>query len=79
MFHSAGAYMGGIHGFWWIFWLVLIGVVVLYALGRSGLLRRAGLESPHDVLQRRLASGEINADDYEQRKALLDRDAKQRT
>ncbi|MBP6502634.1 MAG: SHOCT domain-containing protein [Rhodoferax sp.] len=29
---------------------------------------------PHEVLQRRLASGEITTQDYEERKRVLDRD-----
>ena len=31
-------------------------------------------ETPHEVLRRRLAAGEITTDEYEQRKALLGRD-----
>lgn len=77
MFHSADPYMGGMHGFWWVFWIALIAMALLYARGRPGPQRRRDPESPHEVLRRRLASGEISAEDYEQRKALLDRDAEQ--
>ena len=75
MFYDGGFYMGGMHGLWWIFWVVLIGVLVFYAWGRPGEQRRIPRETPQQVLQGRLANGEITPDEYEKRKALLDRDA----
>jgi len=43
---------------------------------RDGSRERSGetRESPHEGLRRRLAQGEIGAEEYEQRKARLDRD-----
>ncbi len=73
MFYD-GFYMGGMHGLWWIFWVALIGVLVYYAWGRPGEQRRRLRETPQEVLQRRLASGEVSPEEYEKRKALLDRD-----
>ena len=35
MFYDGGYYMGGMHGLWWLFWVVLIGVIVFYGWGRS--------------------------------------------
>ena len=75
MFYDGSYAMGGMHGLWWFFWLVLIGVLVFYGWGSPSEKRRRPRESPLDVLQRRLASGEIAPEQYEQRKALLDRDA----
>lgn len=76
MFNDGWGYaMGGMHWLWWIFWLVLVGVIVFYGWGRAGEQRRGPRETPHEVLRRRLASGEITPEQYEQRKALLDRDA----
>ncbi len=76
MFHD-GSYMVGMHGFWWLFWVLLIGGAWFFSgWGRP---RRRGdarlLETPHEVLGRRLAGGEITPQQYEERKALLDRDA----
>ncbi len=34
MFHDGGYYMGGMHGLWWLFWIVLIGALVYAAWGR---------------------------------------------
>jgi putative membrane protein len=74
MFHDGGFYMGGMHGLWWIFWVLLIGVLIFYAWGRPGEQRRRPPETPQQVLRRRLANGEITPDEYEKRKVLLDRD-----
>ncbi|MEP7208820.1 MAG: SHOCT domain-containing protein [Casimicrobiaceae bacterium] len=74
MFHDGSYYMGGMHGLWWIFWVVLIGLVVLYGRGRPGEGRRRPRETPLEVLRRRLANGEVSPEEYEKRKALVDRD-----
>ncbi|MDE2455939.1 MAG: SHOCT domain-containing protein [Burkholderiales bacterium] len=66
--------MGGMHLLWWIFW---IGVVLAFAWalrGRSGEAPGAARETPHELLRRRLANGECTPQEYENRKALLDRD-----
>ncbi|MEO8123167.1 MAG: SHOCT domain-containing protein [Burkholderiales bacterium] len=78
MFYDGGFYMAGMHALWWLFWVVLIGVLAFYAWRDPGEQRRRPRETPHDVLQRRLANGEIAPDEYEKRKALLDRDASPR-
>ena len=78
MFYDGGYQMGGVHGLWWIVLLVVIGLVVFYVWGRPGVRRRASRESPLDVLKQRLAGGEISPDDYEKRKALLERDGARR-
>ena len=75
MFYDGAFSMGGMHGLWWIFWVVLIGFIVYYARGRPGEQRRRPRETSQEVLQRRLANGEITPEEYEKRKALLDRDA----
>ena len=74
-----GGCMGGMHSGWWIFWLLLVvGGALLYAWQRKdpGGQARAGTpqESPHEVLRRRLASGAITPQQYEEHKTLLDRD-----
>jgi putative membrane protein len=73
MFYDGG-YMIGMHGIWWVFWLLVIGVVAFYAWGRPDRRDDRPRETPHEVLCRRLASGEIAPKEYEERKALLDRD-----
>ena len=74
MFYDGGHFMGGIHALWWIFWLVLIGALVFLAFRRAARRDDIPGETPHEVLRRRLASGEVTAKEYEESKALLDRD-----
>lgn len=75
MGYDGGYMMGGMHGLWWLFWLVLIGVLVFGGWGRTGSRRNTSDETPHEMLHRRLASGDITTAEYEERKALLNRDA----
>jgi len=74
-----GFYMVGMHGLWWIFWLVLLGAVVVYVWRRPDDADRRQREPPQELLRRRLATGEITPQQYEERKALLDRDTAGRT
>ena len=79
MGYDGGYMVGGMHGLWWLFWLVLLGVLVFGGWGRSGGRRNRSRETPrdtpHELLHRRLAGGEITPAEYEERKSLLDRDA----
>ncbi len=74
MFHDAGFFMGGMHALWWLFWIGLVAIIVFYGWGSPSHRRRPPRETPHEVLQRRLAGGEISPEEYDKRKALLDRD-----
>lgn len=64
----------GMHFFWWTFWVVMI--VAFFALAIP--VRRATVrlyrEDPLGILQRRYAAGEITTEEYEQRKARIERD-----
>jgi putative membrane protein len=78
MGYDGGYMMGGVHGLWWLFWLVLLGVLVFGGWGRTRGWRNDSPDTqrntPHELLHRRLASGEITPAEYEERKSLLDRD-----
>lgn len=67
-----GGWFWGMHIFWWVFWIVLIGAFF-------GLLtpvpRRRARETPLQILQRRYAAGEISTDEYTERKKRLEEDA----
>ena len=73
MFENSG-YMVGMHGFWWMFWLLFVGGLMVFGWGNPGVRGRPLRESPHEVLRRRLAKGELTPAQYEEHKALLDRD-----
>ena len=74
-FYDNGMFMGGWHWLWLIFWALLIGGFLFYVVGQPSEARRRSRENPQQVLQRRLANGEITPDDYERLKVLLDRDS----
>lgn len=71
MFYEA---MWGMHALWWVFWIVVVIVLVSWGRGGGGGRERAPRETPHEILRRRFAHGEIDAQEYENRKAVLDKD-----
>lgn len=73
MFHDYG-YMVGMHAYWWVFWVVLVIALVFWGRGDSPARRDRPRETPHEMLRRRLANGDISAEEYEKRKVILDRD-----
>ncbi|HUG24491.1 SHOCT domain-containing protein [Piscinibacter sp.] len=73
MFNGMG-YMGGMHVWWWLLWIVVIGAVLYFVWVRPAPRGDRTNETPHEALRRRLAAGEITQTEYESRKALLDRD-----
>lgn len=58
----------GMHFFWWLFWILLVVGLVWFA---SSARRPEPRESPLETLQRRYARGEIDAAEYEERRARL--------
>lgn len=66
MFSNDGYYMVGMHAFWWLFWVLLIVLMLFGIRPRSGEHRERQRETPIDILRRRLANGEINAQEYEE-------------
>ena len=52
MFYDGSYAMGGMHGLWWFFWLVFIGVLVFYGWGGPSEKRRRPRESPLDTSQK---------------------------
>jgi len=62
----------GMHVGWWIFWIVLVGVIV-WVFSRSTAGRGPGpndhpsRDDPEEILRRRFAAGDIDRDEYEDR------------
>lgn len=67
--------MMGMHGLWWIFWMVVVIALLFWGRSDFSTRRERPRETPHEVLRRRLANSEISTEEYEQRKAVLDRDS----
>ena len=74
-----GWYGGGVGPLGWLamglFWLILLGLIVwlvtrLLPAGGGGTTRPTG-ESPLEILDRRLASGEIDLDTWQAQRAAL--------
>lgn len=68
-----GYHFWGMHLIWWFIWVIaIISVFGWYEPVPKKKIKR---ESPLDILQRRLASGEITKEEYEERRSILERDA----
>ena len=62
--------LGGVHMvLWWV--LIILGIVVLVQWLLGGASRRAAGDRPLDILQERYARGEINKEEFEQKKRDL--------
>jgi uncharacterized membrane protein len=76
MFHDGG-HMVGMHGQWWMLWLIVLVAFLFLGMGRSGFRRDPPHDVPtedlHELLHRCLASGDMTSGEYEERKVLLDR------
>lgn len=73
MFYN-GYYFWGMHLFWWILWLILIFWIFAIPYRIPG--ERLRRDTPLDILQKRFASGEITKEEYQERKEILEKDAK---
>ena len=57
---------------WWLIWLMLIFWIFATPYDIPGQRKRK--DSPLDILQKRFASGEINNDEYQERKKIIEND-----
>lgn len=63
----------GMHLVWWLFWIVMIGLL-LSPIAPVSVSRRR--DTPLEVLQRRYAAGEVSTDEYNERRTRIERDSK---
>ena len=73
MFDGHGMGLGG--GFMWLFWILLIVVIVwvVKAATSADGKRDSSHRSPLEILQERFARGEIDEEEYERKRNLLQR------
>lgn len=71
MGYDGGWWFWGMHAFWWLFW---IGAIAAFVWLLTAAPRGRPRETPLQILQRRLAAGEISEQEYEARKRTLERD-----
>ncbi|HEX2692342.1 MAG TPA: hypothetical protein VHN14_37300 [Kofleriaceae bacterium] len=65
-----GYHYWGMHLFWWIFWIVLLGLLLTTGWPRSRVRARVD-DDAIDTLRNRYAAGEIEEIEYFQRLAVL--------
>src|SRR5512146_2627745 len=67
-----GWWFGGMHAFWWLFWIAAIAFFFSFAVPvprrRYSQLR----ETPLELLRRRYAAGELTTAEYDERVARLE-------
>lgn len=62
----------GMHMLWWGFWVVLL--VVMFGWFEPVPKKRIKKDSPFDILQKRLASGDITTEEYAEKKRIIEND-----
>jgi putative membrane protein len=65
-----GYHFGGMHFFWWIFWIIII--IWIFATPYDLPGQRRKTESPLEILKKRFAKGEITKEEYDEKKKLLE-------
>jgi putative membrane protein len=62
-------YYGGMNLVWWVLWIILLLWIFAVPYDIPGQRRRK--EGPLDILQKRLASGQITNSEYQEMKRIL--------
>lgn len=60
----------GMHWVWWVLWILMLCWIFLIPFDIPG--QRNAREKPIDILKRRLAKGEIDQEEYKEKKKLLE-------
>ncbi len=67
--HYYNSHFGGMHFIWWIIW---IGVLIwIFATPWDIPGQRTKKDTPLDILKKRFAMGEINKEEYEEKKIII--------
>ena len=65
-----GHHFGGMHFFWWIFWIIVL--IWVFASPYNFLGQRTKNETSLDILKKRFAKGEITKEEFEEKKKFLE-------
>lgn len=70
MMNYSNYHFGGMHFVWWFVW----GIVLLWIFASPYNIpgQRAKKDTPLDILKKRLANGEINNEDFHEKKKILE-------
>ncbi|PJA07994.1 MAG: hypothetical protein COX70_05005 [Flavobacteriales bacterium CG_4_10_14_0_2_um_filter_32_8] len=69
MMYSDYSNFFGMHLIWWFLWIILLFWIFAIPYDIPG--QRAKKDTPLDILKKRFASGEINNEEYQEKKTLL--------
>ena len=75
MFQNFDSGWFGMYMLWWIFWILILVSFFSFLTPVPRKKARLNRQTPLDILQRRYAAGDIAKEDYEERKARLEREA----
>ncbi|WP_320814753.1 SHOCT domain-containing protein [Flavobacterium sp.] len=70
MDNSAHLSFWGMHLLWWVVWLVLLYWIFAVPYNIPG--QRSKKDTPLDILKKRFAQGEINKEEFLEKKKLLE-------
>lgn len=70
MTHDNSYHFLGMHFIWWIVIVAITLLALLFFYKSNG--QKAKAESPLDVLKKRLASGAISKEDFQEKKKLIE-------
>ncbi len=73
MLHDTGGLFFGMHFIWWFLWIAFLATAFTTGAPVPRSLLKKG-ERALDILRRRYAAGQMTTDEYERRKAVLERD-----
>ncbi len=66
-----GGHFWGMHWIWWILWVIFL--FWIFALPYDVPGQKKPKNTPLEILKKRFAAGEINFDEFEKRKSLLEK------
>ncbi|MDF1674667.1 MAG: SHOCT domain-containing protein [Vicingaceae bacterium] len=71
MLHTFEGHYWGMHLFWWILWIILLFWIFAIPADIPG--QRKKKDTPLDILKKRYANGEIDAQEYDKMKKTLEK------
>lgn len=69
MWHHDGHHFWGMHWVWWV--LLIIFLIWIFAMLWGGSSQRIKKETPLDILEKRYAAGEIDSEEFQEKKKDL--------
>jgi putative membrane protein len=63
-------HFGGMHFIWWFIWVVFLLWIFFTPYSIPGQISRK--DTPLDILKKRFASGQINIEEYQEKKSILE-------